>query len=41
MNHDHFPFPLPEYQLLILFFPWANDRRSFKQQVKARVEPEY
>lgn len=41
MNHDHFPFPPPEYQLLILFLPRANDIRSFNQQVKAWVEPEH
>jgi len=41
MNRDDFPFPPAEYQLLILLLRWSNDRRSFKQQVKASIEPEY
>lgn len=40
-KYDHFPFPPPEYQMLILFLPQANDNRCCKQQVKARGEPEY
>lgn len=35
-NYDHFSIPPPEYQMLTLFLPQANDMRCFKQQVKLK-----